>query len=339
MFRALPADPALHVRLALLYEAASRREQRGHAVDPAVGIPDWLAVWLWEAGTYTPVRRRELGHTRPRRGDARGRRRAARRGDPRDASRAAGGSVRDDPAATLLTALGDLPGAAARHPDAIGEALHHGEAKRLVRVLEILAQKRVDLAPHAARVAELVASPAKTVRARALTILHGIPDAADAPLRVIAAARRPRRAVDGLPQGGRAHDRGGRKEDRGGGRARPEARIQGRGDREAGRVAAEVNARGGPGRAEGPRGWSPRGREGAPIRPGWQRVRRELHLRRPDQGRGPAGPLVPCRSGGTSRISCSSRWPSAAEARSPRSRRPSTRGPTPSSSAPFSERA
>ncbi len=194
LFRSLPPDARLHLRLALVYEAASRRDRGSHAVDPALGIPPWLCVWLWEAGTYLPNVWSSEQETWVSHELVEGM--LALAGERPDAALRAALRAPRAPFATaqlptILLALGGLPAAAARHPEAIAEALSEGDAKQLVQVLEALATRQVDLRLHAARLAELSVAPAKTLRTRALAILRGIPDAADAALRRLAAEAGP----------------------------------------------------------------------------------------------------------------------------------------------------
>ncbi len=194
-FRDLPKQaPSFYLRLALVYEAASRREPRKLILDWVPDSPPWLEIFLWEASnlqrnTWKSDNATFVGFDLVEEmlglGGA----------SPEIPLRAAFlANPRDFGTRHILDLVGEMDGfaaAATRYPGVVSDALSDADAKRRVHALELLGRHAIAPAPHAPQLVDLAVSSARTVRSAAQALLRLIPDVAD-PL-----ARR--RALDGTP--------------------------------------------------------------------------------------------------------------------------------------------
>lgn len=195
-FRRLPEQaPSFYLRLALLYEAASRREPRKLLLDWVPGSPPWLEIFLWEASDLRPNTWKgdnaafvgfELTEGMLKLGDA----------SPEVALRAI---FFADPRnwgtrhiVDLMGAMKGLADAAGRHPGVVSAALGQVDAKCRVHALELLRRHGVDPRPHVLQLVGLALVPAKTVRSSAQALLRRVPDVVETLAR--------QKAVDGNPE-------------------------------------------------------------------------------------------------------------------------------------------
>jgi len=174
-----PGQAGAAVRLARLYEAASRQVTQGtRALDalPAE-VPAWLDIFLLLSVGFSLNR-----HGRERIGKvdlALIEEMLAAEGHPRDLMVRAFLEIDAKDLAATWTArvLNSVPGwdrALGRHPERVREALARKEAKRRVQALELIADSEADLQPFATEIAELATSPAKSVRELATVLLGKI---------------------------------------------------------------------------------------------------------------------------------------------------------------------
>ncbi len=177
-----PLDASFHLRLALVLEAATRRDTPKLILDWLPGVPRWLEIFLWEASTFEPNSIKsddasfldfELLEQMLKLADS----------HPELPLRAALSrnlqGWENARLGALLSAVKGFAAAAARHPGVIREVLNPPDAKRRVHVLELMTKHRVDPLPHTAQLVELAVSSAKTVRSQAQALLSLVPEAAE----------------------------------------------------------------------------------------------------------------------------------------------------------------
>jgi hypothetical protein len=171
IFDGLRADAGFFLRIADIYEAASRQAQR-RITGGALGFPDWLECFLVEATRNRYSGNRNTGTLEASTVEQM----LTARGQPADLAVRTLVSIkpRDWTHHQLGTMLGALKGMGAafdRHPAAVLEALASGTADQKVHVLDLMTRLGASPEPFLDKLVELGVSPAKTVREAALTLL------------------------------------------------------------------------------------------------------------------------------------------------------------------------
>jgi hypothetical protein len=168
-------DPAFHLRLARIWEAAARQEHPALSSQHVQGFPAWLEVFLQEVRGFRMVVIDGERETYPLSAQVvEGMLGAA----GEDLSAAVRALLVHDPSdpharrlAYLAEPLADMGESIARYPEVVVEALKQKQARQRVNALETLAKCQAPSEPFAEQIVTLAVSSAKTAReaARPLT--------------------------------------------------------------------------------------------------------------------------------------------------------------------------
>lgn len=196
------ADPAMMVRLARVYEAASRQADHTTHLAWLPGTPAWLEPFVWEATDAHPHVVGARPTSQPLPADLV---EAMLVNDDRPPDLLARAVLLADPKDWHQRTMADTLAATAgcgtylsRHSHVIAEALVQRDAHRRVYVLETLARLGTPVAAHAAVLVGLATQPASAVRQASEVLLQTIPNEAMPLLERLALEGSPTQQVDAV---------------------------------------------------------------------------------------------------------------------------------------------